>query len=392
MAAGLVVRNYKRYYGTVMNSLQHSIMVEFVELPPNDQLERDWLALEAHSDTSFFTSWSWVGCWIACLPAYVKPRLLRAVSGKEVVGLGLLVSYNFRRHRFLPVKGLFLHRTGDPQFDEITIEHNGFLADRAMSSAIVTQLFKYLVSNDGDWEELHLDGVAEIIISQLPVLTCLRVKRRLQCNYYVDLDEVRAADGDYLSLLGQNTRYNIRRSIKEYAKHGPMTLTVADNLDQAFEFIACLKDLHQKYWQSRGMPGAFANTYFESFHERLIRTRFSSGEIQLIRINVGDRIMGYLYNLVQRGQVYNYQSGFDYTICEKKNRPGLVAHSLAIEYNASRGHTIYDLLAGDSDYKIALSTHTSGMEWIVIQRDLIKFRIEDGLSHIKHWLSYKTSR
>jgi len=235
-----------------------------------------------------------------------------------------------------------------------------------------------------DWDELHLDGVTEITGSHLPTLADMRVTRRQSCNYFVDLVEVRAAGGDYLSLLGQNTRYNIRRSIKEYVKQGPMVLTVANNIDEAFKFIAGLKQLHQSYWQSRGLPGAFTNVFLESFHEKLIRTRFASGEIQLICAKVGDRTLGYLYNFVQCGKVCNYQSGFDYTICEEKNRPGLVIHSLAIEYNTSLGHIVYDLLAGDSDYKLALSTHTAGMEWIVLQRDQLKFRIEDGLRHFKH--------
>lgn len=362
-------------------------MTEVVELPPFVQLEREWRELETRSDASFFTSWSWIGCWLYCLPKHIQPRLMRAVRGKEVVGLGLLVFHHFRRHRFLPINGLFLHATGDPLYDVITIEHNGFLVDQALQSVTIPLLYQHLAAMSDNWDELHLDGVTGVTGSQIPALTGLRVKRRLRNSYYVNLEEVRAAGGDYLSLLGQNTRYNIRRSIKEYEKQGALKLTVAENLDEALEFFAGLKQLHQPYWQSRGMPGAFANVFFESFHDRLIRTRFASGEIQLIRVNVGDRSLGYLYNLIHCGKVNNYQSGFDYTICEKKNRPGLVVHSLTVEYNVARRHSIYDLMIGDSDYKLALSLHTAGMEWIVLQRDHLKFRLEEGLRFIKQKLS-----
>ena len=372
-----------------MATTKQNIAIEIVKLPSYVQLEREWRELENHSDASFFTSWSWAGSWLACLPEEIQPKLLRATSDNKIVGLGLLVSSHFRRYKFLPVKGYFLHATGDPLYDNITIEHNDFLFDRTTQSTIIPRLYEYLAALTDGWDELHLNGFSGIAASQLPTLTGLRLKRKKQCSYYVDLDEVRVAGGDYLSLLGQNTRYNIRRSIKEYAKHGQTVLTVAENLDDAFEYLAGLKQLHQTYWQSRGLPGAFANVFFELFHDRLIRTEFARGGIQLIRVSVGDRILGYLYNFVHHDQVLNYQSGFDYAICEKKNRPGMVIHSLAAEYNAARGYRAYDFLAGDSDYKLALGTHAVGMEWIVLQRKQLKFYIEDGLRNIKRLFTEK---
>jgi CelD/BcsL family acetyltransferase involved in cellulose biosynthesis len=370
-----------------MNTLGSDIFVEYVELPAHECLEREWLELEARSDASFFISWSWIGCWLSCLPQHIQPKLLRATRGREVVALGLLVSRQFRRHRLFPVKGLFLHSTGDPLYDEITIEYNGFLADRALQSVIIPRLYEHLTAMSDDWDELHLDGVTEISGFQLQDLIGLRVQRQQECVNYVDLDEVRAAGGDYLSLLSQNSRYNIRRSIKEYAKQAPITLTAAMSVDEAFEFLAGLKQMHQVYWNSRGFPGAFANVFFESFHNRLISTRFDCGEIQLIRVNIGNRTLGYLYNLIQHGQVSNYQTAFDYTICDKHNRPGLVVHALAIEYNVTLGYSVYDLMAGSYIYKQTLGTSSREMEWIVLQRDRLKFRLEDSLRHLKRLLS-----
>lgn len=362
--------------------------VEFTELPPREQLERDWLELEAHSDSTFFTSWSWIGCWLSCLPSRIQPKLLRVTSGEKTLGMGLFVSRNFLRHRLIPVKGLYLHATGDPLIDEITIEYNGFLADRDLQPIVVTQLLKYIVLHLKEWDELNLDGVTNIIRSMLPDFDGLHVSHQQRVCRYVDLDEVRGSGGNYLSLLGQNARSNIRRSIKELTKQGPITLTAAGNVDEALDFLEGLKQLHQAYWRSRGLPGAFANVFFETFHKRLIRSRFDCGEVQLIRIKVGDRTLGYLYNFVCQDVVYNYQTGFDYTIAENNNRPGLVTHSMAIEYNASCGHRIYDLMAGDSQYKQSLGTHAVDMDWVVLQRDRFKFRLEEGLRQIKRRLRF----
>ena len=60
---------------------------------------------------------------------------------------------------------------------------------------------------------------------------------------------------------------------------------------------------------------------------RLLEAAFARGETQLLAIDAGPRRIGYIYNFLYRGRVYNYQSGFDYQVCDKHNRPGLVAHA-----------------------------------------------------------------
>jgi hypothetical protein len=371
---------------SMKNSTEQDIFIELRDLPQWGHLENEWLELENRSDPSFFTSWAWIGCWLSCLPAKIQPRLLRATVGEKTIGMGLLVTQKNLRHHLMPVKCMNLHATGNPYFDVIFIEYNGFLADREMQSMVVPCMIKYLDSQGGDWEELHLDGFTNPPVFKLPEMRDMRVRRQLQIHHYVDLDELRSASGGYLSFLGQNTRHNIRRSIKEFSIHGQISLTSAENTDEALVFLSGLKQFHQTYWQSRGMPGAFANSFFESFHESLIRTRFDYGEIQLIRLSAGDRPFGYLYNIIHRGIVHNYQSGFDFTITDKHSRPGLVSHCLAIDFNVTQRHRVYDFMAGDSQYKQALGTHCGEMYWIVLQRDLLKFRIENGLRSTKRWL------
>src|SRR6185295_8626016 len=125
--------------------------------------------------------------------------------------------------------------------------------------------------------------------------------------------------GDYLESLGKNTRYNIRRSLKEYRRLGEPTLEEAGSVTQALEYLEHLSALHQSYWRGKGLPGSFANGFFDTFHSRLVETRFDEGVIQLLRVSVGDVVIGYLYNFVYRGRVYNYQTGLNYGACEIKN-------------------------------------------------------------------------
>src|SRR3546814_15119514 len=67
-----------------------------------------------------------------------------------------------------------------------------------------------------DWRVLRLSGV----VSGSPLADAGTFRRRTLIAetpaYFVDLDGVRLAQGDYLSLLSANSRSQIRRSIREY--------------------------------------------------------------------------------------------------------------------------------------------------------------------------------
>jgi CelD/BcsL family acetyltransferase involved in cellulose biosynthesis len=355
-----------------------TITVEFIRSPAVAPLEREWRDLEQRSDGSFFTSWSWIGCWLHALGADVDLRLLRAVQDGRTVGLGLLTRRSKRRHGIILSNRLCLNSTGDAHSDAIWVQCNGFLLDRRLSDSLARRMLDHLLTVDRSWDELVMAGPSTVPSWSPQSAPGLRASIDARPDYHVDLTNVRAR-GDYLELLGSETRAHIRRSGREYQKLGEVTVRVAGTATEATAFLAALKALHQPYWIARGQPGAFASLYFEQFHDRLLHTGFSRGEIQLLGIEVDGKPLGYLYNFVYRGRVYNYQSGFDYNLCENHNRPGLVSHARAIEFNAACGHSAYDFLAGADQYKRALGTRVSSMSWVVLQRRRWRFRLEDAM-------------
>ncbi len=359
-------------------------------LPAWDDLAREWQSLEARSDASYFTSWGWVGTWLALLPRSVQAQLVRAACGDETIGLGVVVERRLRRHGFVASRALFLHATGDRELDELTVEYNGFLRDRRRPEA-ATAMMRFLVDEYPGWDEIYLNGLADAGAYAVPASANLLCRRRIRQVHFVDLDRIRSTGGDYLGAVGPNTRYNIRRSQREYKKLGPITIDAAANVEQALDYLERLKTWHQAYWNEKGHAGSFVSAFFEDFHRRLIRQRFAAGEIQLLRVRAGERVVGYLYNFVHRGRVYNYQSGFDYGVCERYNRPGLVSHHAAIEYNLQGGERVYDLMAGDSQYKRSLGTQVAELQWVVLQRPQWQFRLEHGLRNVKRRLARRTA-
>jgi CelD/BcsL family acetyltransferase involved in cellulose biosynthesis len=255
------------------------------------------------------------------------------------------------------------------------MECNGFLSERDWDERIGRCMFMHLALQEMDWDELVLDGLWHVPPWALPGVHA-HSRINVHANHYIDLAAVRAHGGNYLVLLGPKTRARIRRSCREYGKFGEQRILAAGDDAEAAVFLDGLKALHQQYWVGRGHPGSFSNPFFEHFHRLLITSAFKRGEIQLLAIEAGSKRIGYIYNFVYRGRIYNYQSGFDYALCEKHNRPGLVSHARAIEFNARLGHGIYDFLGGDMEYKRSLGTAIGEISWMVLQRNRRRFKIE----------------
>jgi CelD/BcsL family acetyltransferase involved in cellulose biosynthesis len=363
-----------------------SVELSLNSLPPLLELEHDWRDLESRSDGSFFVSWSWLGCWLHSLDGAVKVSLLRATLGGCTIGLALLAHTREVRHGIIMSRRLRLHDTGQLESDGLHVECNGFLVDRQFGAQASDGMLQHLLTAEPGWDEVVMDGVSRPLAWSLTDPGAVRRTVTTRANHFVDLSEVRAKNGDYLSLLGAKTRSHIRRSRKEYKVLGDICVNAATDISGALTYFEGLKYLHQSYWTARGQPGAFANEFFERFHRRLIANSFRRGEIQLIAVEVADKKIGYIYNFVYRNRVYNYQTGFDYSICERQNRPGLVSHASVIEYNAARGNSVYDFLAGDQEYKQALGTRRDSMSWVMLQRPRLRFRFEDSMRDLRNWL------
>ena len=351
-----------------------------------EQLAVMWSDLEQRSDASFFQSWQWIGCWIA--EAGLRPVTLVGRAEGRVVLLGVLVPTDRRDVLPFAIHGLHLHTTGDIDRDIITIEYNGFLADRDYAGA-ATAALRYLLTGVAVGarrrDELHLKGMATTL--DLPGIggeaICTELSR--QPSWRVDIEAVRAAGTGYLDSLSANTRQQIRRAMRLYEKRGPLTATRARDQGEALAFLDELKTLHQRYWTGRGEPGAFSYPFFERFQRRMIETGLDSGAVEIIRVAAGAHVIGYVYNFVYRGTALAYQTGIAYED-DAKLKPGLVSHALCIDLHLREGGRVYDFMAGAARYKASLGKPGPDMVYYLLERPTLPLRIESVLRTLKHRL------
>jgi len=305
-----------------------------------------WRALEAHADGGFFRSWTFLGCLAD--ERFAGARLLSVTEDGVDLALGLLGEGQGR---------LWLNETGDKVGDSVFIEWNGLLVRRECVDVVAPALRT----------AARLAGTLVLSGVDTDTLTAARhagwlAPPRSRAAPCVDLA---SAGADFLATLSGNTRAQIRRSMRLF---GPsLRLQRAETLASAQGFFAEMVEAHQDYWRTRGKPGAFAEAWIRRFHAALIDRAWPLGQADLLRIGCGRRHIGTLYAFIDDGRVLSYQSGFRYGP-DKREKPGLVCHALAIDHYARQGLGSYDFLAGEDRYKQSLANGGGALHWAVLHR------------------------
>ena len=366
-------------------------MFSLEPLPPLPELEREWRQLGSAGNPSFFTSWHWIGTLLNALPPASRPKLLRGTVHGQAVSLALLGTNETRRRRGLVrSRGFYLNETGDPRFDSLTIEHNDILAAAEWELVVWDELVGWFASLRGEADELHVGG------SQRRLPEAALGKWRLGCretslpSYSVDLCRLAGSDGEIYPVLSASARQQLRRAIRYFERLGALHLFEAATVAEALTFFSAMKALHCASWERRGKPHSFTGEFFEPFHRLLIERSFPEGGTQLLKACAGDRVLGYLYNFRLGDRVYAYQSGF--ADADRRERPGIVTHFLAIRHAYRSGAKVYDFMAGRNRLKESFATRCELMLWQIVQQPRLAFRLEHFARQFKQALTMRPAR
>jgi CelD/BcsL family acetyltransferase involved in cellulose biosynthesis len=351
--------------------------VRMEPLPDTGVLRDAWLEIEAKSQCSFFTSWTWIGSWLALV---CPPRHARMVSvhlGTRRVALGVFTA----RRRFfgLGPMHLRLHETGDHVLDSLTIEYNGLVCESGHERQAMAAVIDHFAHNDSRWLTLYLPGM-EVDRVPYDLIRSTGLESRIQKHAacYVDLALLREGKQDYMAtVLSSKARGAVRRTARKLASHhGDLEVSVAAGREQRLAYFHAMANLHETHWTGESDEhGAFNDPRILHFHERLISECSDAQGPQLIRLSVGGKDIGYVYTLVWRGTVYFYQAGIDYQRFGTFGSPGLLLLVHAIEHALADGHDRFELMAGDAAYKHTLAMAENKMAWLSLDRPGLASRL-----------------
>lgn len=346
-----------------------TIDVEVNALVPKLEIEKLWQQLEARANPSFFLSSTWIGTLLSTNG--FAPILLAARLRDRVVGLAL-VSPGKNGRFGLTWPSLSLNETGIAKHDCVMIEDNGFLSESGLEMRVAEACMRFIFVHMTEWKELRLSGVPDSLL-QVAMDSAMPIARdHARPSPFIDIT---SGEDEGLAGLSSNTRQQIRRSLRLYRQRGEITLTPSTDLSEARDRFVELEKLHQVRWFERGRAGAFAQPFFKRFHDALLTRGFPLGQVDVLRMAVGQQTIGLLYTFFYNNEAYAYQTGFRYED-DQKLKPGLTSHILALNYCRERGVRRYRLLAGDSRYKRSLATGAYPLHWLSIRRPHAAFYLE----------------
>jgi CelD/BcsL family acetyltransferase involved in cellulose biosynthesis len=355
-------------------------------LPSSEQIEAasKWQDLERSiRNTGLTNSWPWIKTWLDNYDGLVQPIFAFGKQGDQLIGAALITKAT---HRIgcIPIPAVHLGTAGEPEKETIHVEYNRLLVAPESLDAFAMGLIRTL-QQQFRWSELRLDG---FVPEHADALIRAGANAGLHCR--VDLrksptfDFQKATDEGYqdvISALGNNTRYNIRRSLRLFDRNfGQRSIEWAETPEQARDILRELIQLHQKRWERDGLSGAFQNDRVRRYHEDHIDalSLWPQGSLIVFRVKQGETTIGCLFNFVEGAHVMSYKSGlplFD----DNRLKPGLVTHVVCMEECKRRGLfaeeecskpclLTYDFLVGEELYKQQLSNAESNLTWVIAPR------------------------
>jgi CelD/BcsL family acetyltransferase involved in cellulose biosynthesis len=202
------------------------------------------------------------------------------------------------------------------------------------------------------WDRLELTGIDAADDPVNGLLTALTERGSLVhhgkslCTWRVDLTP---AWDDFLMVLSKQHRNRLRRADRTYIQSGLVQshpVNSPTDFERAFEVLV---DLHQRRWNSRGLPGCFSLPRFKAFHREISELFVNTGRAMLTWMEYEGKPLSAEYRLLGGRVMYAYQSGVDPDRLDIQ--PGELANMGAIRAAIEQNYASYDFLRGDEEYK-----------------------------------------
>jgi CelD/BcsL family acetyltransferase involved in cellulose biosynthesis len=304
----------------------------------------DWTRIANDSSAAtVFQTWEWTQAWWRHHRAGKKLWALVFRDNGVVVGFAAL---------FLPIVPSPLRTlrfVGNGGSDYLDL-----IAAPGFETPVTVAFRDYLWEQRRRWDWIDLQQVKPDAVvlagteeERKPVTRSVRVSAWTgeTCPYLPLADTWDAFRATLGKKLRQNIGYYARALEKQYIVDYRLAdaETLDDDLDDFFE-------LHQRRWNKRWLPGAFASRQARVFHTEVARALLQSGNLRLHTLSLDGETQAALYCFQKGTTCYYYLGGFEPSLARLSLGTVLTAHAMrhGIEQD---GATEFDFLRGNEGYK-----------------------------------------
>lgn len=350
--------------------------------------------VESSGNPQPMNSPAWLLLWLRHYGAGADLAVGLLYDGDQLVGIAPLCLRNYVYKLGLVFRRLQFLGLDANERDGVFSEYMGFTARKGYELAVARDFVDHILAGDfGTWHELVL-GAIDVDNTTMQMAVAAFAARGMpgeqtgaMRGYHIQLP--RSWD-DYLKSLSSTRRYRLKNSLakfEEWTGSEGWTLKHARTPDDLKEGYEALVALHSERWRVEGGEGgAFSSPRFSAFHWDYLTTQLASGGAELVWLKVGERPVAAIYTLRNGKKVLAYQYG-RITDTPTKVRVGIVINALMIKTAIERGDDEFDFLAGESRYKVDLSTHERPIVTLRVARSTAREFVRVGLINTRRGIA-----
>jgi len=325
--------------------------MEVEEINEFEPLRDCWNAILGKSviEDNIFLTWEWLSTWWKYFGEGRRLLLLTVREKDEILAIAPLMFSQYKLLKFGNIRRIEF--IGCPHSD-----YHNFIMVKKERECLKT-LLDYLTKNVEKWNWIELREIEgstptvnllyELSSEISPIFT---VSERI-CNIcpYIPLP---TSFDILLKKLTKNTRQNINKYLRRINRdYNNVTFKRYDETGFSIkEAMGIFIKLHQKRWNNRGFPGAFADRKFHDFHMEIADLFAERGWLGLYFLMVNDEPISTQYTFEYKLKSYYYLAGFDPDFSDYS--VGNLTTMFILKECIRRGFREYDMMRGDELYKM----------------------------------------
>jgi CelD/BcsL family acetyltransferase involved in cellulose biosynthesis len=305
-------------------------------------LKEQWDAVLQKTNHSIFATWDWLSIYWKYFGAGKRLLVLVAEDNGKIIGIAPLM---YSIHKMFGLRNAKIEFIGAKESD-----YNDFILLEKEDECI--DLFvKYLNTLPLPWDCIDLTDIPE----NSKALPCLNgLAKNLKSQHICPYIQLPNSNTEFLNSIKGHQRKDLRRIRRRLEEKYNVEFTCYSGECSIDDEMTSFFDLHQKRWESQGLPGVFSSSAIRNFHIEIAKKFFEKGWLGLYNLNVSGTPVASLYGFKYRSKYYGYLSGFDPKYFRFNVGSLLFLH--AIEDCIRQGLAEFDFLRGTEEYKTRWNT------------------------------------
>jgi CelD/BcsL family acetyltransferase involved in cellulose biosynthesis len=311
-------------------------------------LREEWTGVLAqNSSLTIFSTPEWLGAWWRAFGKHKQLHALVLRDDRNVL-VGLVPLYIQQIPSALLPRLKEVRFVGDGSTDSDNLD---FVVMPGYEEAIAKYVVQHLKSNDG-WDVCRLNVMPSNSNSAQEFLVTVNSEQLKLESSTVPWSSIELPGSyeEYLQELSSKERKKIGNLSRRLESRYKVKLSRCTNLEDLPSRLEELFALHQKRWQARGKPGAFASPERRCFYYEMAGKFLKRGWLVFWTLELNGIAVAAQFGFQYNGTVYALQEGFDPDY--SADSVGYLLRSFSIRKLIESGARRYHFLAGQEDSKL----------------------------------------